>query len=213
MSDPLFKEKDFAEIAAQMGYRTISQVTELGKKDPELVSKIYRQMQLKLQHGFLTVELKLYSEIYPSITLSSLAIMAFAVFEQSLSLVCSALADMHNLKLGLPDLAGHSTLEKAQCYFTRVLGLKIEFARSSKWQRIKGHQDVRNLLAHNGGFLDDSERSERIAKFVKSNKVGLRIEKGTLQIDKVYVEKLVNDIQEWLIDLFDLIDSQSKAAS
>ena len=199
-SDPLFQEELPEEAHLPLG-----KLRELRKTEPEKVQRIIKQIQLQSEHSGLNLDIMLTEQIFPSLTFSSLAMMAFAMFDESLSLVCSAISEIRGHKLKLNDLSGHSTIEKTQQYVTKVASLQYDFANSSDWQRIRGHYDVRNLLAHNGGVLDQSDRANKVKIFIQSKQTVLKIQSGGLQIGREYIEELINDLQQWMLSIFDLL--------
>ena len=210
---PLMKEKDLTEEAAKDGYRTLGDLQKLSKKDPQRAQQIMMQSGLRLQHTLLDVDLRLSQYIYPNITVSSMVIMAFAMFERSLLSTCLALAETWSYKLTLSDLAGHSTLDKVQRYLRKVVQVDYRFSKSSSWERIKGHQEIRNLLVHNGGLLDESERSDKVRKFIKHRRISISIEEGSLSIQKDYIKELITDLQQLLTDMFDALKKANKAGA
>jgi len=198
---PLMKEKDLTEEAAKDGYRTLGDLQKLSKKDPQRAQQIMMQSGLRLQHTLLDVDLRLSQ------------FMAFAMFERSLLSTCLALAETWSYKLTLSDLAGHSTLDKVQRYLRKVVQVDYRFSKSSSWERIKGHQEIRNLLVHNGGLLDESERSDKVRKFIKHRRISISIEEGSLSIQKDYIKELITDLQQLLTDMFDALKKANKAGA
>ena len=202
---PLMNGPDYSKLAADEGYRTISEVERLQKKDPERYKNIMMQEELKYRRGFIEFESLMAKNIYPNLTLSSLVILAFATFEQNLSLICNALSDLRTIKLRLSDLNGHSTLDKAQRYLIRVLEIPFDFSKSKRWQSIRGHQEVRNLLVHNGGLIDDSDKYDNLRKFIKSHKSVLAVRDNFLILQQDYIEIMIEDSQQFLLEMFDKI--------
>ncbi|MFI5252386.1 MAG: hypothetical protein ACHQQQ_08155 [Bacteroidota bacterium] len=199
-NDVLLQEKDLADEAANC---TIREIMELKIKDPQRVEQIYRQIALKFKTIILPMEIELYGQSYPILTLSAMAIMAFAMFEQGIALFCDVLGQISKTKVKLNDINGHSTIDKAQSYLVKVIEINYDFSQSIVWSRIKGHQAVRNLLVHNLGLLDDSERTKLVRTFIDRSIPGLSIIDGSLKIQFEYIEELVKDYQYWLEEIYD----------
>ena len=102
---------------------------------------------------------------------------------------------------------------KYKRYFKKVVQVDYQFSKSSSWERIRGHQEIRNLLVHNGGLLDESERSNKVRRFIKHRRISISIEDGSLSIQKNYIKELITDLQQILTEMFDALKKANKAGA
>lgn len=121
------------------------------------------------------------SERFPQHLRSSSLLILFALFEENLNHVCESLREHRALMLGFSDVSGKG-IDRSRKYIGKVAGWKIP---ETNWQGLKNVQTIRNLFAHNAGFIGP-HKLEEISKIV-SDSPHLRIE--SFARDKVFLEK------------------------
>ena len=201
----LLKEPDLMLEAAKEGYKTIGGYKQLEKKEPERVHRMYLQSHLQMEKHRRTIELELSQQVYPNLTWSSLVLISMALFEEVITLICDYLSQTRGYRIKMNDLRGRSALHRCKMFLTKVVEIEFDFGASPHWQKVNGHQTVRNLIVHNSGVLDNSSQADAVRKFVDGGNTSLSITDGGLAIEREYIYEVIDDAQNWMLELFDAI--------
>jgi hypothetical protein len=197
--DELLLGPNLAEEAAKDGFKTLADYRHLRATDLERANRIAQQFAARFSQTLVGVEMALSRSFYPTVIWSSFAVMAVALFEDSLSLLCDYLGKKAGIDLRLNDLRGSSIMERCKIFFQKVLILNHDFETSESWTRLTIHRRVRNFIVHSGGILDDSERAGTVKKYIRQGKTSLvLLQGGAISVPQQYVEELVQDAQIWL---------------
>lgn len=110
---------------------------------------------------------------FPHIMRTSLFYTCFAFLENYLIKACKDIRQRKRVDLDISDLR-HNGIEKAQVYLKKVAGVNFP-DKSPNWSYIRKCNKVRNLLIHNGGYIDGN--NEKQIKEIESIK-GIRLDKN-----------------------------------
>jgi len=200
---PLSKLPDLMSEANSEGIKTISDFLQLQEKNPERYEKIFTQSGLMFSKTWTEVESNLFQHLYPNILWASLFIIAISHLEYCLQLYCDYAARVKTLPRKVQDISGNSTYEKFVTYNSKVIQNNFEFNNSIFWQNIRNHRAVRNLLVHNNGLINNSNKAQKVKNLINSGKVNLGWnENMVLEFTKDYLRKVIEDIQNWMQEYF-----------
>jgi hypothetical protein len=206
-SESLLKQPDLMEIASKEGYRTPNDFKKLAEIDPQRVEKIFQQSSLLQSKLFNDIHLSLFKNLFPHITWSSLFLIAMSHFEYSLILISNFFQNESKSLLTIKDISGQSTFEKFTSYCLKVLRLEYDFSHSIQWSKVKNHQKVRNLIVHNNGIIDDSNRSKSVKQLIDSNQISIKYnDQNYIEVSITYLETVIEDLQNWQIEFFRKIE-------
>ena len=136
---------------------------------------------------------------YPNIHRESTVLTIFSFLEKELNNLCDILSRFIDSDLKFKDLSGQG-VERALLYLRKVI--KFKFATSSKEiSYIRGFNQVRNHIVHNGGELPENQ-SHKLNKFIQSNKNITGNPGGSLTILNSFIPELI----EILISFFNKLD-------
>lgn len=137
----------------------------------------------------------------------SIYLTTYSIFEKELHNICDQCKDEENLKIGVKDLSGRNYIAQCMKYLKLVIKINLD-ALNDLYQEISFYQKLRNVFAHNNGFLKsidvnmqrfiDSQSSLTIDK--KSNKVNFE------SID--FVKDFIDKATGFLIELGEEIQRQ-----
>lgn len=112
---------------------------------------------------------------FPQYQRKACFLMIFSMLEEDLNQFCKAISVELDLKINLSDIADRG-IERAKTYLSKVA--EIEFPETSaEWEKIKIFRDVRNVLVHAAGYLDEENAQHRkVKKFSEQKDSGLSVE-------------------------------------
>jgi hypothetical protein len=112
---------------------------------------------------------------FPQYQRKACFLIIFSMLEDDLNQFCEAIRVELHLEISVFDSAGRG-IERAKTYVSKVAG--IEFPKqSAEWERIQRFRDLRNVLAHEAGYLDEEKaQHRRVKKFSEQNDSGLSVE-------------------------------------
>jgi hypothetical protein len=205
-SESLLKLPNLMEVASKEGYKTFGDYKKLEELDPKRVEQIFMQNSLQQSKLWNEVHLSLHQNMFPHITWSSLFLISMSHFEYSLILLSKFFQDEGEILLTVKDISGQSIYDKFVTYCLKALILKYNFGNSENWVKVKRHQKIRNLIVHNNGIIDDSSRSKSIKKLIDSNQINIKYnENNNIEVTKIYLDEVINDLQNWLIEFFKVV--------
>jgi len=112
---------------------------------------------------------------FPQYQRKACFLMIFSMLEDDLNQFCEAIRIELDLKINLSDIAGRG-IERAKTYLSKVA--EIEFPKqSAEWEEVQRFRDLRNVLVHEAGYLDEEKAQHRgVKKFSEQNDSGLSVE-------------------------------------
>lgn len=101
-------------------------------------------------------------------------LMIFAMLEDDLTQLCTAVAVEQKLTTKVTDTPGRG-IERAKSYLTKIVSFPFP-ASTPEWQKIKVFGDVRNVLIHAAGYLEPGNaQHDRVREAAKRANSGLRL--------------------------------------
>jgi hypothetical protein len=125
-------------------------------------------------------------EVLPRFYRGPFLITLWAVFELAITEVADYLAEKKGASLKLSDIKGRDQREQWTKYYTHVIEYPLQFEEIT-WQRFKELRQIRNVLAHSNGRLDDKTR-RKIEPWCIENS-GLLLHYDLLHISAEYVRE------------------------
>ncbi len=206
-NNELLSSPDLMEQAKKEGIVSGRDYKKLEKTDPQRFKNIFEQNSLKFSKLMSEVNMNLHINLFPHITWSSLFLISMSHFEYSFILISNFFQDKKKIKLSLSEISGHNNYEKFKTYSLKVIELNYDFCESNKWSKIKDHQKVRNLIVHNNGILDGSQRANSVKELIDNKKIKLNYSGDlNIKLSKDYLEEVIFDLQEWLEEFYNAIE-------
>lgn len=176
------------------GILTPRNLKTLSTADPDKVEFFIGQLAQRITGTLLLVDIGLLKDVFPNIVWSSIFVISMGHFEDSLKRISDLLGEQKGCKIKVNDLYGLSISEKSKKFLTDVVLFDFDFGSSKSWNFIKNHQSVRNLVIHNGGYLDDSSFSNK-AKGIIMHEPELSVNKDKMIIfSEAYVLKVIERV-------------------
>jgi hypothetical protein len=146
-------------------------------------------------------ERRLWSDLadeFPQYQRKASFLMIFAMLEDDLNQFCEAMGLELDLKTKLSHIRARG-IERAKRYLCKVA--KIKFPKeSTEWEKIQRYRDLRNVLVHEAGYVDEeSAQGRRVKEFSKRKDSGLSIEH--------YARSRINLTPEFLPSVIDTLDA------
>jgi hypothetical protein len=115
----------------------------------------------------------------------SFAILAMAVVEYHLSLVCEDAKVITGLPLGLKERG--STFEKAERFLVKRVG--FDASDEKLWESMRKAYRIRNVVAHNGGYVFDPKEEEKLEPCLK-HFPGIKLVHGALEVEDEFCQAI-----------------------
>jgi len=107
--------------------------------------------------------------------LNSIYVTLYASFEHFLFKIASTLEQQAGVNIKLSDIAGKGILAQYTRYLYLIGGISSTSRELAIWGRMTHYQNIRNLLAHNGGMMQDKNdkplEQHKDFKFLKNEDV------------------------------------------
>ncbi|WP_165735071.1 hypothetical protein [Pseudoalteromonas sp. C8] len=142
-----------------------------------------------------------FDSIFPQYQKQSYLVMLVSLFEDYLNQFCYSLYLERSLCCELKDYKGKG-IERAKTYLTKIALVKVP-TKTKFWQRIIEARELRNIVAHNAGHLDE-ELHKRHFKIVNGNK--------HLESEK-FARVHLNIKQSYLVEIIDAMENFTKEMS
>ncbi|WPU99189.1 hypothetical protein SNE26_24560 [Mucilaginibacter sp. cycad4] len=129
---------------------------------------------------------------------NSIFVTMYASFEHFLMKVASTLESQPNIHIKLNHISGRGILEQYTNYLSLVGRLVSASREHAPWGRLAHYQNIRNLLAHNGGVMQDNEEKaldkHKDFKFLQQEQVSMAGSVGLIRIrNKKILESFLKD--------------------
>jgi len=137
--------------------------------------------------------------VYPRLFWGPFLISVYSVFESSLIELSELLREELECELKIDELNG-DLLEKAKCYFSKILKLRIK-TESPCWEAITRLRTVRNCFAHSNGRVGYKlQDNNKVNQILKKN-IGVTHQLDVLIVNQKFVKEsldaVVKFIKEW----------------
>jgi hypothetical protein len=97
--------------------------------------------------------------------LNSIFVTMYASFELFLMKVATTLEWQERIQIKLSHMSGRGILEQYTNYLHLVGGIESASRERAPWGKLAHYQSVRNLLAHNGGIMQENGNLEKHKDF------------------------------------------------
>jgi len=134
------------------------------------------------------------TQVFPQYQRQSHLIMVISLFEDYLNQLCLSFKSASRLNAALTDIKG-SGIERAKTYLKKSVGIPFPSDHDS-WKQILDAQLIRNIIAHNGGHLDEVQHSKHLKVVKASDNLGSEVfARLHLIIDAEYLPSLVSAME------------------
>jgi hypothetical protein len=133
------------------------------------------------------------NEEFPQYQRKSYLVMLVSIFEDFMNQLCRSVELQMDLKICFTDLGG-SGIERAKKYLSKLSPLSLP-VHGQEWQKIKDAQEIRNIIAHAAGHIDNRAHSKQF-EIIKRNE-NLEAEyyaRTHLKIESQYILNLVDSM-------------------
>jgi len=112
---------------------------------------------------------------FPQYQRKACFLMIFSILEEDLNQFCKTITVEQKLRISLSDISDRG-IERAKTYLSKVVG--IEFPETSaEWEKIKIFRNIRNVLVHAAGYLDEENAEHgKVKRFSEQKDSGLSVE-------------------------------------
>ncbi|WP_077340879.1 hypothetical protein [Pseudocolwellia agarivorans] len=107
-----------------------------------------------------------FKKTFPQYQKQSHLLMLVSFFEDYLNQLCHSIHFEQDLNITVKDLSG-SGIERAKNYLKKVVNIQIP-TNTNCWKKIIEARDIRNIVAHNAGYLDKKSHQKHF-QIVKRN--------------------------------------------
>ena len=139
-----------------------------------------------------------FQEIFPQYQKQSYLLMLVSLFEDYLNQLCNSLHFENNFCCSLKEYNG-SGMERAKRYLVKIAKISVPTGIKS-WNQIIDARDIRNIVAHNAGYLDK-----------ESHKKQLKIVNGSPNLDAEEYARVHLNIKQ--VYLFEVIEAMENVAN
>lgn len=101
-----------------------------------------------------------FQTVFPQHQKQSFLLMLVSIFEDYLNHLCLSLHLERKLCCSLRDYHGRG-IERAYKYLNKVADFNVDGGTSS-WEKVKEARDVRNIIAHNAGYIDEELHKKQL---------------------------------------------------
>ncbi|HCH0725889.1 TPA: hypothetical protein NKP21_004412 [Vibrio parahaemolyticus] len=127
-----------------------------------------------------------FQEVFPQYQKQSFLLMLVSLFEDYLNQLCHSFNFEKGLNCTLKDYPGLG-IERAKNYLRKVAGIEVPTGTVS-WSRVVEARDIRNIIAHNAGHLDEELHSKQLRIVAKSlNLNSHKFARVHLEVTQVYI--------------------------
>lgn len=131
-----------------------------------------------------------FQEVFPQYQKQSFLLMLVSFFEDYLNQLCHSFHFEKGLSCTLKDYSG-SGIERAKKYLCKVAKVKVPTGTAS-WNKVIEARDIRNLIAHNAGHLDEELHSKQLRIIDKNISLkSHQFARVHLEVTQVYVYEVI----------------------
>ena len=142
-----------------------------------------------------------FQEVFPQYQKQSFLLMLISFFEDYLNQLCHSFHFEKGLSCTLKDYSG-SGLERAKNYLRKVAKIEVPTGTFS-WSKVIEARDIRNVIAHNAGHLDEELHSKQLRIVAKNlNLNSHQFARVHLEITQVYVVEVIEAMTSVVNDLW-----------
>jgi hypothetical protein len=136
---------------------------------------------------------------FPQYQRKACFLMIFAMLEDDLNQFCESIRLQLDLKLNLSDIAGRG-IERAKIYLLKVVEIRFP-SQSVEWEKIQHYRDLRNILIHEAGYLDEEKAQHlRIKEFSEQKDSGLSVERharNRINLEPEFLPRVLDTLENF----------------
>ena len=142
-----------------------------------------------------------FQEVFPQYQKQSFLLMLISFFEDYLNQLCHSFHFEKGLSCTLKDYSS-SGIERAKNYLRKVAKIEVPTGTFS-WSKVIEARDIRNVIAHNAGHLDEELHSKQLKIVAKNlNLNSHQFARVHLEITQVYVVEVIEAMTSVVNDLW-----------
>lgn len=142
-----------------------------------------------------------FQEVFPQYQKQSFLLMLISFFEDYLNQLCHSFHFEKGLSCTLKDYSS-SGIERAKNYLRKVAKIEVPTGTFS-WSKVIEARDIRNVIAHNAGHLDEELHSKQLRIVAKNlNLNSHQFARVHLEITQVYVVEVIEAMTSVVNDLW-----------
>ncbi|HHF3095074.1 TPA: hypothetical protein ACPJ00_004007 [Vibrio diabolicus] len=142
-----------------------------------------------------------FQEVFPQYQKQSFLLMLVSFFEDYLNQLCHSFHFEKGLSCTLKDYSG-SGLERAKNYLRKVAKIEVPTGTFS-WSKVIEARDIRNVIAHNAGHLNEELHSKQLRIVAKNlNLNSHQFARVHLEVTQVYVFEVIEAMTSVVNDLW-----------
>lgn len=142
-----------------------------------------------------------FQEVFPQYQKQSFLLMLISFFEDYLNQLCHSFHFEKGLSCTLKGYSG-SGIERAKNYLRKVAKIEVPTGTFS-WSKVIEARDIRNVIAHNAGHLDEELHSKQLKIVAKNHNLNShQFARVHLEITQVYVVEVIEAMTSVVNDLW-----------
>jgi hypothetical protein len=131
-----------------------------------------------------------FQEVFPQYQKQSFLLMLVSLFEDYLNQLCHSFYFEKGLSCTLKAYSG-SGIERAKNYLRKVAKIEVPTGTAS-WSKVIEARDIRNIIAHNAGHLNEELHSKQLRIVAKNlNLNSHQFARVHLEVTQVYVFEVI----------------------
>ncbi|WP_278405475.1 hypothetical protein [Pseudoalteromonas ruthenica] len=136
-----------------------------------------------------------FNEIFPKYQKQSYFLMLVSLFEDYLNQLCNSLHFENKFCCSLKEYNG-SGIERAKKYLLKIARISVP-TETTGWSRIIDARDIRNIIAHNAGHLDQESNNKQMKIVSKSQHLNSeQYARIHLNIENEYLFEVIGEMEE-----------------
>ena len=172
-------ERDFNRRRRKLEESLTRKAESLSDRDKEELGDIYSDEFHKLE------------QLFPTMHRRSYLLTVMGLLESYLNRLCKYAKVARKLNVDVTDLHGRG-VKRAADYLRKIIN--VEFPESDEWKEILIAHEIRNLVAHNDGYLKDGSSNQVRAYASRTSRVTVS-EKNEIALTDEYVPALLEAIR------------------
>ncbi|MCV2885578.1 hypothetical protein OE749_12835 [Aestuariibacter sp. AA17] len=145
-----------------------------------------------------------FNEIFPQYQKQSYLLMLVSLFEDYLNQLCNSLHFENEFCCSLKEYSG-SGIERAKKYLVKIANITVPTG-TKDWSQIIDARDIRNIIAHNAGHLDQESHKKQMKIVSKSQHLNSeQYARIHLNIENEYLLEVIGAMEEVAKVLWDEI--------
>jgi HrpA-like RNA helicase len=135
-----------------------------------------------------------FQEAFPQHQKQSFLLMMVSIFEDYLNQLCRSLHFEKKLCCSLKDYSG-SGIDRAKKYLKKVAKVYVP-TETASWQKIIDARDIRNIIAHNAGHIDEELHRKQVNIITRSPNLNYhKFARFHLDVKQAYILEVIEAME------------------